>query len=185
MSDQMLVATRKGLFTVERTGGGHWTIARRDFMGDNVSVVLADPRDGRRYAALDHGHFGVKLHRSAGPDEPWEEVAAPAYPPKPEGVEELDMWGRPLPWSTVRIWALEAGGADEPGVLWCGTLPGGSVPLRRRRHELGDRALAVGPPLAPEVERRRRRPARHPFDLRRPARFAAACASGCRPAGCG
>lgn len=35
------------------------------------------------------------------------------------------MWGRPLPWSTVRIWALESGGADEPGVLWCGTLPGG------------------------------------------------------------
>jgi hypothetical protein len=25
----------------------------------------------------------------------------------------------------VRIWSLIAGGADEPGVLWCGTLPGG------------------------------------------------------------
>ena len=35
------------------------------------------------------------------------------------------MWGRPLNWSTARIWALAAGGADEPGVLWCGTLPGG------------------------------------------------------------
>ena len=35
------------------------------------------------------------------------------------------MWGRPLAWSTARIWALQAGGADEPGVLWCGTLPGG------------------------------------------------------------
>ena len=35
------------------------------------------------------------------------------------------MWGRPLPWSTVRIWALVAGGLDEPGALWCGTLPGG------------------------------------------------------------
>jgi hypothetical protein len=46
------------------------------------------------------------------------------------------------------------------------------VPLRRWRHELGDRALAVGPPLAPEVERRRRRPARHSFDLRRSPRFA-------------
>src|SRR5262249_28369722 len=28
-------------------------------------------------------------------------------------------------WNTVKIWALEAGGAKEPGVLWCGTLPGG------------------------------------------------------------
>jgi hypothetical protein len=124
LSDQILVATRKGLFTVERSNG-KWSIARRDFLGDNVSMVLADPRDGRLHAALDHGHFGVKLHRSPGPGEPWEELAAPAYPPKPEGVEELDMWGRPLPWSTVRVWALEAGGADEPGVLWCGTLPGG------------------------------------------------------------
>jgi hypothetical protein len=127
MSDQILVATRKGLFTVERgrQGPSNWTIARRDFMGDNVSVVLADARDGRLYAALDHGHFGVKLHRSRRARRAWEEVAAPAYPPKPEGVEEIDMWGRPLPWSTVRIWALESGGADEPGVLWCGTLPGG------------------------------------------------------------
>ena len=49
----------------------------------------------------------------------------PAYPPKPEGYEEHDMWGRPLNWSTTRVWALEAGGADEPGVIWCGTLPGG------------------------------------------------------------
>ena len=35
------------------------------------------------------------------------------------------MWGRPINWSTARIWALVAGGADEPGVIWCGTLPGG------------------------------------------------------------
>jgi photosystem II stability/assembly factor-like uncharacterized protein len=65
----------------------------------------------------------VKLHRSSGTG--WEEIAAPAYPPKPEGLEENDMWGRPLAWSTARIWALEAGGTHEPGTLWCGTLPGG------------------------------------------------------------
>ena len=35
------------------------------------------------------------------------------------------MWGNPLAWSTARIWALQTGGADEPGVLWCGTMPGG------------------------------------------------------------
>ncbi len=35
------------------------------------------------------------------------------------------MWGKPIPWSTVRVWALEAGGPDEPGLLWCGTIPGG------------------------------------------------------------
>ena len=122
MSDTLLVSTRKGLFTVLRKRGA-WAISAVDFLGDNISVTLADERDGRRYAALDHGHFGVKLHRSTATG--WEEIAAPAYPPKPEGYEETDMWGRPLDWSTARIWALESGGADEPGVIWCGTLPGG------------------------------------------------------------
>lgn len=88
-----------------------------------MSLTLSDRRDGRRYAALDHGHFGVKLHRSTG--DGWEEIAAPVYPPKPEGYEENDMWGRPLAWTTARIWALAAGGAEEPGVIWCGTIPGG------------------------------------------------------------
>jgi hypothetical protein len=64
----------------------------------------------------------------------YEEIATPTYPEKPADVEELDMWGRPLPWSTVKIWALEAGGADEPGLLWCGTIPGGLF----RSHDGGD-----------------------------------------------
>ena len=123
MSDTLLVSTRKGLFTVARKGGA-WEIAGVDFLGDNVTLTLTDPRDGRRYAALDHGHFGVKLHRSLAGGG-FEEIAAPVYPPKPEGHEELDFWGRPLNWTTARIWALATGGADEPGVIWCGTLPGG------------------------------------------------------------
>ena len=122
MSDTLLVSTRKGLFRVARRVKG-WEIASVDFLGDNVTLTLTDPRDGRHYAALDHGHFGVKLHRSTA--NGWEEIATPTYPPKPEGYEENDLWGRPLNWSTARIWALAPGGADEPGVLWCGTLPGG------------------------------------------------------------
>src|SRR5882762_7107208 len=126
MSDTLLVSTRKGLFRVARKSGA-WEIAAVDFLGDNVSLTLTDHRDGRHYAALDHGHFGVKLHRSmsSGWASGWEEIPAPVYPPKPEGYEEHDMWGRPVNWSTVRIWALAAGGRDEPGVIWCGTLPGG------------------------------------------------------------
>lgn len=130
MSDTLLVSTRKGLFTVERAGAV-WNIAKAEFLGDNVSLAFADPRDGRRYAALDHGHFGVKMHRSTNSGG-WEEIPTPAYPAKPEGYEELDMWGRPLPWSTVRVWALVAGGHDEPGVIWCGTIPGGL--FRSRDH---------------------------------------------------
>ena len=122
MDEKLLVSTRKGLFWLQRKSRT-WEITRTDFLGDNVTLTLSDKRTGIHYAALDHGHFGVKVHRMV--DDAWEEVAAPAYPPKPEGLEENDMWGRPLAWSTARIWALEPGGADEPGVLWCGTLPGG------------------------------------------------------------
>lgn len=122
MSDRILVSTRKGLFTVLRKDGA-WAIDRADFLGDNVTLTHTDPRDGRTFAALDHGHFGVKVHRSTASG--WEEIAAPVYPPMPEGHQEFDMWGRPLKWSLVRIWALQSGGADEPGVIWCGTLPGG------------------------------------------------------------
>ena len=122
MSDRLLVSTRKGLFWIARKNGT-WAFDRADFLGDNVTLTLSDPRSGRHYAALDHGHFGVKVHRSTASG--WEEIAAPVYPPKPEGHEENDMWGRPLAWSTARIWALATGGADAPGVLWCGTIPGG------------------------------------------------------------
>ena len=38
MSDTLLVACRKGLFTLERDGG--WHVARVDFLGDNCSAVL-------------------------------------------------------------------------------------------------------------------------------------------------
>jgi hypothetical protein len=107
-----------------------WQTTKSHFLGDNVTLALCDRRDGTTYAALDHRHFGVKVHRSS--PSGWEEVATPTYPPKPETVDEKDMWGRPIPWSTVRIWALEPGGADEPGTLWCGTLPGGVFRSRDR-----------------------------------------------------
>jgi hypothetical protein len=122
MSDQFLVSTRKGLFTVERRK--QWTVAGVDFLADNVTLAVHDRRDGWSYAALNHGHFGVKLHRRA-PGGAWEECAAPAYPPKPEGLVDLDGWGKPVNWTTQMIWALEPGGNDEPGLLWCGTMPGG------------------------------------------------------------
>jgi hypothetical protein len=125
-SDTLSVSTRKGLFTVTRARAG-WQVSAVDFLADNVTLTLHDTRDGRHYAALDHGHFGVKVHRSktANLADGWEEIATPAYPPRPDGLVQNDMWGKPIPWSTQRIWALEAGAADEPGVLWCGTMPGG------------------------------------------------------------
>ncbi len=124
MSDLILVSTRKGLFPIRREGG-RWAIQSPHFLGDNVSLSLADGRDGAWYAALDHGHFGVKLQRSRDRGATWEEIGVPAYPEPPEGYEEKDWMGRNVPWKLMKIWALEPGHASEPGVLWAGTIPGG------------------------------------------------------------
>jgi hypothetical protein len=123
VAQKLLVSTRKGLFTAARNGAG-WDISEAHFLGDNVTLALHDTRDGADYAALNHGHFGVKLHRR-DKGGAWTEIACPAYPPKPEGLVDLDGWGKPVNWSTQTIWSLAAGGADEPGVLWAGTMPGG------------------------------------------------------------
>ena len=125
MSDRILVGTRKGLFTVRR-GPHRWSVEKVEFLAVPVSLVLRDPRDGTLLAALKHGHFGVKMHRSADGGASWEEIATPVYPPRPEGEpEEVDPFGRPLPWKLLEVWALAAGGAEQPGRVWCGTIPGG------------------------------------------------------------
>ena len=121
MSDRLYIATRKGLFTYENGAADSWNVARTAFIGDPVTMLLDDPRDGTLYAALNLGHFGVKLHRSEDRGESWQEVAVPAYPPEPE--EPLDA--TPAGPSVKQIWSLATAGPDRPGALWAGTLPGG------------------------------------------------------------
>ena len=131
---ELLVATRKGLFTVACDERGQWSVIDDAFTGDHVSLVLHDPRDGRRYAALDHGHFGVKLHGMDVSSGEWSEITCPAYPDPPEDWKpsKSPVHGEDAPWSVVKIWELAPGGHDEPGTIWCGTLPGGL--FRSRDH---------------------------------------------------
>ena len=126
MSDRILVATRKGLFTFQEAESGEWNVTRTAFLGDPVTLVHAEPGGLRVHAALDHGHFGVKTHRSTDGGESFEEMEAPKYPEKPEGVEDIDAFKQiPIPWTTKMVWAFAHGTADQPGRLWCGTIPGG------------------------------------------------------------
>ncbi len=126
MSERCYVATRKGLFTVGRRAAG-WSITRAMFIGDNVTLIMHDPRNGNLLAALNHGHFGIKLHRSGDGAETWTEIAAPQYPPMPEGYvpKPNPFNGKPLDWSLKLIWGMTPAGPDQPGVIWCGTMPGG------------------------------------------------------------
>lgn len=124
MARTVMVSTRKGLFEVNKGRRG-WAVTAAHFLGDNVTLALRDSRDGTDYAALNHGHFGIKLHRRDKGRKRWTEIATPAYPPKPETLVDLDGWGKPVNWATQLIWALETGGPLQKGVLWAGTMPGG------------------------------------------------------------
>lgn len=115
----MVISTRKGLFVAEPKGNG-FEVKRGHFIGDNVTLALVDGNTW--YAALNHGHFGVKMHRSEDRGATWKEIATPQYPPQPE--PEKTPFGNELKWSTSLIWSL-ATQPDRDGTLWCGTLPGG------------------------------------------------------------
>ena len=118
MEQRAWVATRKGLFELQRKAGA-WVVARVSFLGEPVSMVLPPQpsvRSGRMLAALNLGHFGVKVHASDDAGATWHEVATPVYPPQPEGLP-----AGAAAWKLVQIWSLAARG----GTLWAGTLPGG------------------------------------------------------------
>ncbi|WP_299619673.1 hypothetical protein [Pelagibius sp.] len=118
MAEDLLIATRKGLFALDSGNAG---AAPRclGFLGDPVSSVLYDPRDGTLYAALNLGHFGHKLHRSDDFGTSWQELAPPAFTAAGNG----ESGGDKAP-SVNFVWTLVAGGSDQPGRLWAGTLPG-------------------------------------------------------------
>ncbi|MCI0434970.1 MAG: exo-alpha-sialidase [Gemmatimonadetes bacterium] len=114
------------MFRVDRTRGG-WSIGQTAFLGDHCSMILHDPRDHSVYAALGHGHFGVKMHRSTDLGATWQPIATPVYPERPKDYvpKMKPAEGTEYPWTLNMVWSLEAGGPRENGRLWCGTLPGG------------------------------------------------------------
>lgn len=135
----ILIGTRKGLFEVDVDHPDASVIARH-FVGVRVSCALVDPRTGHWFAALDHGHFGTKVHRSENRGQTWTELPAPAYPTDTDA-------------STALLWTIEAGHRDQPGRLWCGTIPGGlfrsddngeSWQLVRGHWDRSERAEAFG-----------------------------------------
>ena len=113
MDDRAWIATRKGLFELRRRSAG-WAVEKSHFLGEPVSMLMPPDGSGRMLAALNLGHFGVKLHGSDDAGASWQELAAPAYPEQP-----ADATGPA--WKLVQIWSLE----ERGGTLWAGTIPGG------------------------------------------------------------
>ena len=116
MSNIVLVATRKGLFKYVIDSASKWRLESSAFLGAPVSMVLAGSQREDWYAALDHGHFGVKLHQSLDQGTSWQEISTPSYPKSEESEsgENLEL-----------IWAMEYAGNSQAQGLWVGTIPGG------------------------------------------------------------
>lgn len=127
------LGTRKGYLAFRRFSRGDWRIERTAFLGDAVSQLLPDSRDGRLYAALNLGHFGVKLRVSEDGGASFAELPAPAYPQAAGEAAKAP--------SVDLLWCLEAAG-PEPGTLWSGTIPGGLF-----RSGDGGRSWALNEPL--------------------------------------
>ncbi|MCE4553208.1 WD40/YVTN/BNR-like repeat-containing protein [Roseateles cellulosilyticus] len=112
-NDRAWAATRKGLFELRRRNGS-WQIEQLSFIADPVSMLLPPDASGRMLAALNLGHFGAKVHASDDAGQTWHEVAAPTFPPQPDGAEGP-------PWKLDHVFSLERVG----DAIWCGTVPGG------------------------------------------------------------
>lgn len=110
--ERLLVATRKGLFTVERAPAG-FEVSDVAFEGAEASMVTCDARNGDVYAALRRGAERV-LARSRDGGRTYALVAMPEFPPGLEGEVSVEL-----------VTALVACGEDAPGELWAGTMPAG------------------------------------------------------------
>lgn len=125
------VATRKGLFCVDKRGG-RWAVSQASFVGDTVTAVCRDARDGAIYAGQGLGHWGVKMQRSRDDGATWEELAAPAFPAIEGAESHQTKDGKPWPMRVEQLWTIVASNASRPGELWCGTV-GGAL-FRSRDH---------------------------------------------------
>ena len=153
-----LIGTRKGLFEYD-LAADEPTVKSTHFLGSPVTSVVHDPRDGAWYAGLDHGHFGVKLHRSDDQGQTWTELAYPAYP--------ADAGSEAEPATTRLIWTIEPGHSEPARRAVVRHHSGWAVPQRRPWQDVGSQPFVVGQPCSPRVVRRRLRPAWGPFDLHR------------------
>jgi photosystem II stability/assembly factor-like uncharacterized protein len=115
-SNRLILGTNKGLLVMEKNARG-WELVCESFRAIPVSYAMTDPRSGTMWACLDHGHWGVKVHRSKDKGASWEEVPAPKFA---AGMEREP--GTPA--TVSYLWIITPGGADQPNRLYLGTEPG-------------------------------------------------------------
>ena len=140
-NSHILVSTRKGLMVYEKVGST-WQFNTCHFEAIPVTLAFVDERNNNWWVSLDHGHWGVKLHKSSDRGQNWVECNPPTYP---EGeIVKDDILAK-----TEYIWAMTGGGVDYPERLWLGTIPGGLF-----KSEDGGNSWELNQPLWNEPSRK-------------------------------
>jgi len=126
MTEMMILGTRKGLLLFEENRG-EWRFCREVFKATPVSYAMHNPRTGMMWAALDHGHWETKLHRSRDMGATWDEIPTPTYPENAEVNIRFAAENMPStkPATLSYIWLIAPGGNDQPERMYIGTEPGG------------------------------------------------------------
>jgi photosystem II stability/assembly factor-like uncharacterized protein len=108
------IGTKKGLFIARRNGSEAWQMDGPHLLMNVVGAIGIDTRSGfpRLLAGTDHGHWGPSMSYSDDLGASWEETPrAPISFPEHTGM------------TLVKLWQIQAAGADQPGVVYAGTEP--------------------------------------------------------------
>ncbi len=105
---ELLVGTKKGLFSLEGDGGA-FEITSRAFAGEPVEFAMRDPRSGRYLACVTSAFYGPKVFYTDDLAEEWQQAEGLALPEDQE---------KPL----ERLWLVAVG--EEDGLLYAGGAPG-------------------------------------------------------------
>jgi hypothetical protein len=107
------VGTKKGAFAFRTSNRKTWIAEGPFFPGMEINHVMQDPREPNRvYAAVNSPWFGPHIHASKDGGKTW-------------ALSEKGLELKCLPGETLkRVWHIEPGAADEPGVVYAGCDPG-------------------------------------------------------------
>ena len=114
------VGTRKGAFLFQSKDRKKWSCEGPFLVGQEVNHVVQDPRDPSRvYATAGNSWFGPHLQASADGGKTWalseNGLSAPDLKGGFPGKETAGV---------TKLWHIEPGAADEPGVVYVGADPG-------------------------------------------------------------
>lgn len=137
MSDRnkvvVMVGTRKGgfIFTSDRERR-KWEKSDILFKGWGMMHLTLDPRDGRMHTAVEHFVYGPTTHYSDDLGLTWKQaevvpaLTRPSKSGRPHSTVEEAFSRHPLPErpeEVIRVWQIQPGRDQEPGVIYAGVQP--------------------------------------------------------------